>query len=179
MDTETVEAPISRGSRIDVLAKQKAKNLYLYRNASHEEISLQCGLTVKAVGDLVSRSGWAKLKRERERRLSKAHDARSESVDTEIIEAIASESEQHALRALQKTGEALERNDRDAAKDSQAYSATAKNLVGVARAIRDPASASAGEGSTNFNLFFMAAPAVAPQKAVEKIAEPIDVKSVT
>ncbi len=155
--------------RIPVLTKRKARNLYLFEDASHERIAAECGITVYASQKLASSHGWVSERRQREANLIKKQDARMSGIDDEIIEAIASVSEQHTIRALQKTGEALERTDRDAAKDAQAYSATAKNLVGIARAVRDPGSSLEGSAPREFNLFFLTPAAPSEPKQVTEV----------
>lgn len=181
MPTETAEAPAieiprkenpQSNERTPILTKRKARNLYLFEDATHERIASETGLTVFAVSKLISREGWVKERREREARIVKKQDARMSGIDDEIIEAIASTSEQHTMRALQRTGEALERTDRDAARDSQSYSATAKNLVGIAKILRDPVSTTE---AVNFNLFFMGAPSAGPAEPQAQQAEPKNV----
>ncbi len=160
------------GQRISILTKTKARNLFFFQDANHARIAEETGLTLKAVGDLVSRSGWAKEKRERERRLAKAHDARIIAVDSEVVEAIASEAEQHAMSGLAKVGESLKRDDQFAAKDFQAYASGVKSLVSVARECRAPAGELSGSGNgSTLNLFFVAPPPVqqASEKAVVEI----------
>lgn len=93
-------------------------------------------------------------------------------MQNEVIETIASISEQHAIQALQKTGEALERNDRDAARDSQSYSAAAKNLVGIAKAIREPLGQDADSRADLTVFILRAGEQVKPreEKVVQEIA---------
>lgn len=158
--------------RIPILTKRKARNLYLFEDAGPKRISEECGLTYAAAQKLVSREGWVKERRARYASLVKKADARMGAVDEEVIEAIASHSEEYALRALQKTGEALERKDPQAAKDAQAYSATVKNLAGVARLMRAPAGSDGGSSNPEVNIFLLRAGDVAP-------AEPKQVTEVT
>lgn len=178
---DTLEAPTKLKPRHDVFTLSKVRNLYLFQDLAPVLIAKECGVTVKAVYDMVSRHGWSKEKRERLSLLTKKHDARMAAMNETLVEVIASHAEQHSIRALQKTGEALERNDRDAAKDAQAYSATVKNLVGVAKTIREPVGGSAIESApTQINLFFAGAGSQSQaNKSDPKPVEPIDVKSVT
>ena len=164
------------GERIPLLAKRKARNLYLFEDATHERIAQECGLTVWSAKKLVSREGWVAERRARASLLVQKQDARMSRIDDEIIDAIASTSEQHALQALQKVGQTLERTDKDAAKDFQAYTAGVKNLASTARLLREPAGSAAVQSApTNFNLFFVA-PSV--NKAADKVAEATVVKQV-
>lgn len=175
MVASAVEVPkkegFGPGERIPVLTKRKARNLYLFEDASHERIAAECGLTLGSARTLVSREGWTKERRERMRSLVKKQDARMSGIDSEMIEAIASHSEQYALRALQKTGEALERTDPAAAKDAQAYSSTVKNLATVAKAMRETGPANPGEGaSLTLNMFFAGAASKGDVKQVTEIS---------
>lgn len=164
-------------SRIDILTRSKARNLYFFQEASHERISKETGLTVMAVGQLISREGWAKEKRQRIARLAKAHDTRVAGLDSEIIETIATRAEQHALEGLDRVAEALQRSDRDAAKDFQAYTSGVKNLATTAKAMREPIGAVTETGGNSFNLFFVGAPMIGQAQAEAK-AEPKQVTEI-
>ncbi len=96
----------------------------------------------------------------------------------QIIEAIAELSEQHAIRGLQKAGEALERNDRDAARDFQSYTAGVKNVVSVAKAVRETGSDLSEGGVRELNLFFFGMAQSAQPKEVKQVTE-IEAKPVS
>lgn len=189
MDTETVEAPVSgkriqrkvgeRGPTISILAKVKARNLYLNQGLSIAATAKEVCLAESTVRKWVERDGWRTERQASYSRLVAKTDAQAEGVQKVMAEAIASEAEENALSAMRNVRESLTRSDEFAAKDFQAYTAGVKNLASTARMLRDPAGASPGEGTTNFNLFFMQTPGPSIEKTAEKVAEPIDVKSVT
>lgn len=126
----------STGLAIPLLTRMQVKNLYLSLSLSHRDIALQTGLSEKSVGQLISRDGLPKLKAERLSKLSQAVDARVEKQLSEAEASIADTAEELALRGLNKVREAVQRSDRDAARDFQAYTGGVKNLVGVAKLIR-------------------------------------------
>lgn len=168
-----MEAPqklMKRNGEYPILAKLKARNLYLQEGLGAKAISEATGIPDYAIHRMSHREGWVAIRRANRARLLQKQDARTNAIGDQVIEAIAAASEEHAIRALQKTGEALERTDRDAAKDAQAYSSTVKNLAGVAKAMRDPGAAAVGEGSNTFNLFFVGrSEAIGPAKLVTEI----------
>lgn len=170
-DAERIRLPV-RGPEIPLLMRIKARNLYLMQNLGWDAIGKQCGYSPKALAHLAHREKWTEEKRQRKAALLKSADARMNSMQSEVVEAIASLSEQHAIRALDKTGEALERGDPNAAKDAQAYSSTAKNLVSIARESRNPSSTESGQASGSINLFFL--PTNLPAAKTEKQAEVVE-----
>ena len=170
----SADTPKLRPGAIPFLSKLKARNLYLTQGLTYADIAKETGIKQSTLEQMAYREGWTAIRRRTTQKLVEQQDARTRAMQDEVVEAIASTSEQHALRALEKTGQALERDDRDAARDSQSYSAAAKNLVGIVKALRDPGSASEGSSPT-LNFFFIPAPAANPEP---KQAEAIEVKSV-
>lgn len=188
MDTETDDAPVSerriqssglkgRAAAIPIYLRVKARNLYLNQCLPFKAISQATGLGVEVLERLSCREGWTALRRAQKERLMKAADAGALAIESEIVQTVVTEGSELLLKTLQKTGEALERNDRDAAKDAQAYSATAKNLVSVVRSIRDN-SGDGGDKVTGMelNLFFMGNQ---PTQEVKQVTEVEAVKTVS
>lgn len=172
---ETAERkPQLRNGEHPFLAKLKARNLYLQDNLSHQAISEATGIPVRTLQQLANTEGWVAIKRRNRARLLEKQDARISAMAEEVIDAIASSSEQHAIRALQKVGESLERNDRDAAKDFQAYTAGVRNLATTAKALRETGVSVATPTNLQANFFF--APAYAPIEA--KQATEVEAKRV-
>lgn len=87
--------------------------------------------------------------------LVRAADTRAQTATDAVLDHLAAISEQHAVKALENVGTALERTDRDAARDSQAYSQTAKNLVGIIRDVRQPENAAGGAAGGSLNVFIL------------------------
>lgn len=176
----TTRRPQGRLSEIPLLIKIKARNLYLIEGLSWPEIGERCGWDAGALAGCASREKWTEEKKRRKLLLLQKADARMTETANEVVDAIAAQAEEHALSALRNVGEALARTDRDAAKDSQAYSATVKNLASTARLLREPLRGTTDDSAPrSTNIFFMAAsvPSV-PQKSEPKQAEAIDVESV-
>lgn len=162
---------------IPLLLRLKARSLYLVQGLSHQEIANQTGLTKEASEKLASREGWTAAKSRLKQQLLRKHDTRmSEQLDS-VMESIVSVSEQHAMRGLERVGNALERDDDFAARDFQSYTSGVKNLVGVIRDIRQPA-ATAVSSSTNVQVFVVE-PAIQASPASEKQVKPVDVVTTT
>lgn len=153
------------GPAVSILTKVKARNLYLNERLPYAAISEQTGLTTKTLQCLASREGWTAVRRQQEKRMIESSDARANAMRSDVVEAIAAASEQHAIRGLQKVGESLERSDEFAAKDFQSYTAGVKNLATLAKTLREPAANMDGAQTLNLNLFFV--PAVVPTSQAE------------
>lgn len=148
--------PPKRGRKsgeIAIYTRLKARNLYLSQGLSHKLISEQTGLTTDQLMQLAHREGWTQLRKQQKIRLTQSSDAQAQAMQSEVLEAIASHSEQHALKSLERVGNALERDDENAARDAQSYSGCLRNLVNVARDIRRPAE-SVSEGA-RLNVFVL------------------------
>ncbi len=91
-------------------------------------------------------------------------------MEQEVLDHAVSLAGQHVLRGLERTGEALERNDEFAAKDFQSYTAGVKNLVGVIRDVRAPAK---DQGGSTVNVFVGAFPRAADAVREMKQAEAV------
>lgn len=157
MVKEKLNPTNSKGYRIPVLTKLKARNLYLSSGLSHDAISLQTGLSHPQVAKLISREGWAKLKKSRESRLAKIAQEKQEVVDTEVVETIASEAQEIMLGGLDRAKGSLSATHEFAAKDFQSWTSGVKNLAGVITAIRgdDQGKTNVSESRGSINLFFI------------------------
>lgn len=159
------------GPAVSILTKVKARNLYLNERLPYAAIAEQTGLTTKTLQCLASREGWTAVRRQQEKRMIESSDARANSMRADVVEAIATASEQHAIRGLQKVGESLERSDEFAAKDFQSYTAGVKNLASLAKALREPGANIDGAQTLNLNLFFVPASVPAPQADAKQVTE--------
>lgn len=170
-----VEAKRSPAAPIPLSVRLKAKNLYLYRDATHQQIAKETGLTVGASEMLAHREGWVKLKRDRQKELESKSDTRAEKADLVIVEAIGSQAEEIALSGLERARDAVKRKGKDAAKNFQSWTGGIRNLVSAIKTIR----ARDGSGtdqpqSIAFNLFFTGrADAV---KAEPKTVDPLPIE---
>lgn len=144
-----------KGNIIPLLTRIKARNLYLLQGLPYNEIASATGLSYKQVTHLASRQGWPKERKRRLLLMEEAADARLAQTSSEVIEAIASESEEIALKALGNTRDALDRTDDMAAKDSQSYSAVVKNLASTAKLLRSAGDSPLSAPSVTLNAFFL------------------------
>lgn len=157
-------------SAFPLLTRLKARNLYVIQGATHETIAQQTGMTTRQSEALASRSGWTKIRRAKEASLVATQDARAHDQITEAMEAIASVSEQHAMQALQhNVPAALERNDKEAARDFQAYTGGVRNLVQTAKICRETSEQGAAEGERNLAVFVLR---IGDQVTAKEPAEP-------
>ena len=143
------------GVPIPLLTRLKVRNLYLGAGLPHAQIAEQTGLTVPAVQQLVSREGLPKIRAERAAALTKATNDRVEKQLSEAEASIADTAEELALRGLNKVREAVDRGDRDAARDFQAYTGGVKNLVGVAKLIRSIDGVNTQEHGIGVSVFML------------------------
>ena len=147
--------PKGRGSQIPVLTRIKVRNLYLSQSLTHREIAVQVGLEERAVGKLISADGLPALKAKRTAKLVNSSDARTEKQLTEVEHTLADEAEEIALAGLGKARDAVQRSDRDAARDFQAYTGGVKNLVGVAKLIRSIDGVNTQEHGIGVSVFML------------------------
>lgn len=156
-----------------LLVKLKARNLYLVQGLTHKEIASQTGLSLLASQQLASRNGWTELRRKSKERILAKQDAKLEEQSKEALDAIASVSEQHAVRGLERVGEALESYGDFSARDFQSWTGGVKNLVSIMREIRAPQEQAQVKGAT-LNMFIIrAGDAAVPAVA----AAPVEVKA--
>lgn len=169
-----------RGFAIPLHTRIHAHNLYLSKGLPYREISKETGLTVEQLERLAVREGWTKKRKAQKARLERQVNERTQALENEILESVVNLSGQHALRGLEKTGDALERTDRDAARDFQSYTSGVKNLVSIMRDIRAPQNEGPSSGAT-LNMFILrvgdqAKPAVnVAQEALEAAPKEINV----
>jgi hypothetical protein len=139
--------------QLPLLVRLKARNLYLVQGLGHSEIAQACGITQQASYKLVSREGWAALRKGQKRDLLAKQDARMHETQSEALDAIADVSSQHALQGLDRVGEALSDSGEFAARNFQSWTGGVKNLVSIMRDIRAPQS-EAPEGA-RLNVFVL------------------------
>ena len=94
-------------------------------------------------------------------------------MDSETVEAIASVSEQHAMRGLERVGQALESKGKFAARDFQSWTGGVRNLVTTARELRRPDGPNIPGAAGSVNIFF-----VRPQSS-EQATPPAEPRNVT
>lgn len=144
------------GPAIPLLAETRVRNLYLGHFLGPQEIAAQTGLNYRQVTNLISRKGWATLRASKRKRVEESAIARAEESVSEIVNAVAMETEELTLGTLAKAKVTLERTDRDAARDLQAYSQAAKNFNGIMREARN-LNAHPSEGGNTLNVMFVGA----------------------
>ena len=147
----------------------EVRNLYLFEDHTPTVIAEMLGESPGYVSSIISRLGLTKLRKEvRAKALTDAAQMALEH-KAKITEAMIAQSEQHALTALRKTGEALAA---DEPRDAVSYSGVARNLVGIARAVGGVAENSV---TNQVNLFFVgAAVASEPRRVSEEHAGLLD-----
>lgn len=166
MVAETREAPPKRrhgerGPEIPLMVKLKVRTMYLNSGQTLRAIATATGLQERAVNRLVSQQGWTRLKHNLKESLERQQDAERDSLVTQAMEQIKEETISIAGDSMAKIRSALERDDRDAARDFQALTAGARNLVTIAKAIMQPSSAD-NAGSNVLNVFMLRAGDVTP-----------------
>ncbi len=159
-----------RAGSIPIGLRLKCQNLYLNKHFSPKAIAEITGLTTQQVSNLAVRGNWTKLRAARMRRVEKDIASRAASGAGDLAEAIASECDEHTFAALERTGQALASTSEDAAKDAQAFSATARNLVTISRACRETGAQLGNTSGPAVNLFF-----VSTAHQAERRADAVDV----
>jgi hypothetical protein len=140
-------------THIPLPTRLKARNLYLTQGLSFKEIGEKTGLDASQIRSLVDREGWPRLKSGAKSKITAKHDARASEMVSEVVEAMASESEEIALSGLQRARQAVESQEAYAAKDFQSWTGGLRNLVQVARELRGfDSEQSRGSGAT-LNVF--------------------------
>lgn len=138
---------------IPLLTKLKVRNLYLSQGLGPQAIAKITGLTEKQAGNIIVREGLAKLRASAKSAIEARSDARTQEQVSEVIEAIARESEEIALSGIARAREATESRSEFAAKDFQSWTGGVRNLVNIARQARGlDSERSAGQGAT-LNVF--------------------------
>lgn len=143
-----------RAGSIPIGIKLRAQNLYLNKSYTPKQVADATGLTTEQVYSLAARGGWAKIRNSRIAAIAQRVETRTGATISAVEEAICSEADELALRSLDRTGQALSSDHKEAAKDAQAFSATLRNLVTVSRAIRAGSAEVGQQGNTQVNLFF-------------------------
>lgn len=127
------------------------RNLYLYDGYTPQKIADELFLEKETVSRLITREGLAKIRKDAKALAVREHGTLATANALQAAQAIAAKSEQHALKALDLTGDALDAGN---ARDAQSFSSTARNLVGIARAIV-PGGAPDAQQAGTVNLFFV------------------------
>lgn len=142
--------------RIPIALRSKARVLYLHKGFDYKTIATETGLDVRTLQNLASREGWTKRRAENQLAVDRAVDMRLDSTQTDLGTALADESDEIAYKLIGRTREAAESKDKFAARDAQSWSGAARNLVQVARAIREPMSAQIGaNGAAGLSVFIL------------------------
>lgn len=128
----------------------EVRNLYLFEGRKPAAISELLHEDIAAVQSVISRLGLAKLRKAAQKESLASSAELLVEHQQRITEVIAAQSEQHAITALRKTGEALRDDD---SKSALRLSSTARNLVGIARTVSGESAEQVS--STQVNLFFV------------------------
>lgn len=155
-ETLTKRKPGERGPAIPVFSRVAARNMYLNDCLPIASIADKLGLTEGTVRAMASNEGWVASRKKREAALIKKSDAQNEAMGAELIEAIASQSEELALGGLTEARKELSSGSENAARNFQAWSAGVKNFAQVARFVREPLGA-ANAGGSQLNVFLIRA----------------------
>lgn len=155
--------------------KLKIRSLYVIQQESPAAIGEKVGLTRQQVQNLITRERWVVTKRRAKESFQAKQDARTKAEVDEVIEAVAVQTEDLSLRVLDKASRAMDREDKEACRDLQALSQTAKNFVGMARQARglDAEIKAERDGRGNVILFAASFERIeaAPMKRAEKTAD--------
>jgi hypothetical protein len=142
--------------RIPLPVKLKARSLYLIHGLPLAEIAQQTGLTSQSVKNLAFNEGWSKTRLKAKEALVKRADARMNEEIDEVSDAIATESEEIAMSGLVRARESTQDRGEFAAKDFQAWTGGARNLVNISRACRgQDAKKADGAGESASVSFFV------------------------
>ena len=144
-----------KASAIPLMTRLQARSLYLGGAATHAQIAQQTGLTESSVRQLICREGWPAIRAKRALSLTEATDRQVEKKLSEAEATIAESAEEIALAGLGKARDAVQRSDRDAARDFQAYTGGVKNLVGVAKLIRSIDGVNTQEHGIGVSVFML------------------------
>jgi hypothetical protein len=138
--------------------KIKARTLYLVHNKGPKEISEMLSCNWKALTNLINHRGWAKLRNKNWIKAEAEVVAIVENDVAETAQRIAIESEELTIGSLNVLRNSIATGN---AKDMQAASGAARNLVDIARRCRNLDNrVETNQGtSTNVNMFVFAAPA--------------------
>lgn len=163
--------PGERGPAIPVFSRVVARNMYLNDCLPIAAIATRLGLTEGTVRAMASNEGWVSERKKREAALIQKSDKQNEALSTELIEAIATQSEELALGGINEARKELTSGSEQAARNFQAWSAGVKNFASVAKLVRDPNGSGMERGST-VNLFMIrAGDALNNAKPVSQVTE--------
>ncbi len=155
--------PIARGrhpfkgkmvTKIDLLTRSQARNLYVVRQLSAQEVAKQCGLTEKQVWSLAHREGWTKTRVEVKKRSLEASRAREVEDIDELVEAVAIKSSVLTLGTLDEAITELQTGGEFKAKNLQALSVASKNFNAMYREAKR-LDAQESNGPSQINVMFV------------------------
>lgn len=152
------QKPTGRPSvaRIDLLTRSQARNLYVVRQLSAQEVATQTGLTQSQIYNLADREGWTKTRAEIKRKSAEKLAQRDQEDIDELVEAVALKSKVLSLGTLDASIEELASPGEFQAKNLQAYSVAAKNFVGLYRQAKQlDANANAAQQGAQINVLFV------------------------
>lgn len=171
-----------RAFQIPLYTRLKARNLYVGQMLGAAEVGNATGLTAKQIYDLADREGWGKARIALRTKAADSAETRAQQDIDALVQEVAADTAELSLGTLAKAKITLERDDKEAARDLQAYSQAAKNFVGLYRQAKS-LDVAAQQGSTTNVMFISCAragdavPAIAPAKAdpinVTPIAAPV------
>jgi hypothetical protein len=161
--------------KIDLLTRSQARNLYVVRQLSAQEVATQTGLTPRQVYDLADRENWTKTRAEIKRKSAEALQAREAEDIEELVEAVAIKSKLLSLGSLDASIDELAVKGKDRAKNLQAYSQAAKNFVGLYRQAKSLDVAAQSGNVTNVLFISCARAGMNEPAALPAKAEPINV----
>lgn len=156
--------------RIPLYTKIKARNLYVSQMLGGPEVAKATGLTCPQIYSLADREGWTKLRKELAKKAISDSTARLHAETDAVIEEIAQDNAELSLGTLGKAKVTLDRTDREAARDLQAYSQAAKNFVGMYRQARELDTK--GESTPGNTVIFIGKLDLVGPKPI-RIAEPV------
>ena len=161
----TVESPAIKPTRqlapgkgfLSPDQKIQARTLYLVHNLGPKEISEKTGGNYNSICDLITTRGWAKLRNKNWQKAEAEIVALVDKDVADVSQRLAVESEELTFGSLRVLRNSIATGN---AKDMQAASGAARNLVDIARRCRNldnKANEPTGT-STNVNLFVFNTP---------------------
>jgi hypothetical protein len=141
--------------RIPVLARVKARNMYLVQGLDYKSISESTGLDIRCLYNLAKREGWTERRKEQRLKLETTTDARIKAFEDQVSEAIAQETVDVTLSGVGRAREAVESRGEFAARDFQSWTGGIRNLVQVAKLLREPSANMDGSVQAQLNVFIL------------------------
>lgn len=155
---------------IPLPVKLKVRSLYLVQQLPNAEIARRCNLDTRTVSRLIYREGWSSAKRGMKEKMQADSIAHTRAEVESVVHAVAVETEALTLGTLAKAHGALARDDKEAARDLQAYSQAAKNFVGMARQARGLDDANKAERAGSVVVFIGELDRVSAARPVHEVS---------